>query len=89
MSLQAVAKLEISDRGAEVTRPKKFYKTGGSKTYIPKIFYTKTTYSLLLSEKFGGSATLSRPLKASPMITRGCLTTSKWLSAKPVRGLNH
>ncbi|MFS8018325.1 hypothetical protein Hanom_Chr15g01390751 [Helianthus anomalus] len=35
--------------------PKKFYRTGGSKTYIPKNFYTRTTYITLLSEKFGGS----------------------------------
>ncbi|MFS8012940.1 hypothetical protein Hanom_Chr14g01326931 [Helianthus anomalus] len=35
--------------------------------YIPKNFYTKTTYSPLLSEKFGGSTAPSRPLKASPM----------------------
>ncbi|MFS7957495.1 hypothetical protein Hanom_Chr07g00667011 [Helianthus anomalus] len=28
--------------------------TEGSKTYIPKNFYTKTTYITLLSEKFGG-----------------------------------
>ncbi|MFS8017279.1 hypothetical protein Hanom_Chr15g01378531 [Helianthus anomalus] len=62
-----VAKLEIYDRGAEVTGPKHFYKTGGSKTYIPKNFYAKTTYSPLLSEKFGGSAVPSHPLKASPM----------------------
>ncbi|MFS7921031.1 hypothetical protein Hanom_Chr03g00231831 [Helianthus anomalus] len=52
---------------AEVNGPKNFYKTGGPKTYIPKHFYTKTTYSPLLSEKFGGSAAPSRPLKASPM----------------------
>ncbi|MFS7921800.1 hypothetical protein Hanom_Chr03g00241211 [Helianthus anomalus] len=35
--------------------PKNFNRTGGSKTYIPKNFYTKTTYITLLSEKFGGS----------------------------------
>ncbi|MFS8025403.1 hypothetical protein Hanom_Chr16g01474551 [Helianthus anomalus] len=70
MCVRAVAKLEISDRGAEVTGPKNFYKTGGSKTYIPKNFYTKTTYSPLLSEKFGVSVAPSRPLKASPMCTR-------------------
>ncbi|MFS8008512.1 hypothetical protein Hanom_Chr14g01273671 [Helianthus anomalus] len=35
--------------------PKKFYRTGGSKTHIPKNFYTKATYITLLSEKFGGS----------------------------------
>ncbi|MFS8031292.1 hypothetical protein Hanom_Chr17g01544141 [Helianthus anomalus] len=44
--------------GAEVTGPKNFYKTKGSITDIPKNFYTKTTYSPLLSEKFGGSAAL-------------------------------
>ncbi|MFS7913571.1 hypothetical protein Hanom_Chr02g00143291 [Helianthus anomalus] len=64
---KGVAKLEISDREAEVTGSKNFYKTGGSKTYTPKNFYTKTTYSPLLNEKYGGSATPSRPLKASPM----------------------
>ncbi|MFS7955464.1 hypothetical protein Hanom_Chr07g00642971 [Helianthus anomalus] len=65
-----MAKLEISDQGAEVTRPKNFYKTGRSKMCIPKNFYTKTTYSPLLSEKFGGSPAPSRPLKASPMSPR-------------------
>ncbi|MFS7927423.1 hypothetical protein Hanom_Chr04g00308891 [Helianthus anomalus] len=30
---------------------------GGLKTYIPKNFYTKTTYITLLSEKFRGRAT--------------------------------
>ncbi|MFS7958684.1 hypothetical protein Hanom_Chr07g00681661 [Helianthus anomalus] len=56
-----MAKLEISNRGAEVTEPKNFYKTGGSKKYIPKNLYTKTTYSSLLSEKFRGLAVPSRP----------------------------
>ncbi|MFS8000738.1 hypothetical protein Hanom_Chr12g01181911 [Helianthus anomalus] len=28
---------------------------GGGGAYIPKKFYTKTTYITLLSEKFGGS----------------------------------
>ncbi|KAM0044610.1 putative delta(24)-sterol reductase [Helianthus debilis subsp. tardiflorus] len=51
--LVSVAKLEISDRG--------------SKTYIPKNFYTKTTCSPLLSEKFGGLAAPSRPHYPSPM----------------------
>ncbi|MFS7955031.1 hypothetical protein Hanom_Chr07g00637651 [Helianthus anomalus] len=64
---KGVVKLEISNREAEVTGSKNFYKNGGSKTYIPKKFYTKTTYSPLLSEKFGRSAAPSRPLKASPM----------------------
>ncbi|MFS7904164.1 hypothetical protein Hanom_Chr01g00032771 [Helianthus anomalus] len=31
------------------------HENGGSKTYIPKNFYTKTTYIILLSEKFRGS----------------------------------
>ncbi|MFS7928775.1 hypothetical protein Hanom_Chr04g00324701 [Helianthus anomalus] len=64
-----VAKLEISDLGVEDVYTKKFYKTGGggSKTYIPKNFYTKTTYSPLLSGKFRGSAVLSRPHKATPL----------------------
>ncbi|MFS7916892.1 hypothetical protein Hanom_Chr03g00182711 [Helianthus anomalus] len=57
----AVAKLEISDPGTEVIGPKNFYKTGGSKTYIPNNFYTKVTFSPLLSEKFGGSAAPSHP----------------------------
>ncbi|MFS7972775.1 hypothetical protein Hanom_Chr09g00848761 [Helianthus anomalus] len=66
LTLSSVAKLEISDRGSEVTGPKNFYKTGGSKTYIPKNCYMKTTYSPLLSEKFGRSAPLP-PLKSFPM----------------------
>ncbi|MFS7974790.1 hypothetical protein Hanom_Chr10g00872831 [Helianthus anomalus] len=40
---------------------------GGSKTYIPKNFYTKTTYITLLSEKFGGSDAPPRPLYTSPL----------------------
>ncbi|MFS7958105.1 hypothetical protein Hanom_Chr07g00674241 [Helianthus anomalus] len=47
--------------GGEKVYTKKFYRTGGSKRYIPKKFYTKTTYITLLSEKFGGSGT-PRPL---------------------------
>ncbi|MFS7928997.1 hypothetical protein Hanom_Chr04g00327401 [Helianthus anomalus] len=35
--------------------PKNFYRTGGSKTYIPKNFYTRTTYITLRCEKFRGS----------------------------------
>ncbi|MFS7925332.1 putative arsenical pump ATPase, ArsA/GET3 [Helianthus anomalus] len=53
--------LRFPTRGAEVTGPKNFYKTEGSKTYIPKNFYMKTTYSSLLSEKFGGSAAPPAP----------------------------
>ncbi|MFS7990891.1 hypothetical protein Hanom_Chr11g01064281 [Helianthus anomalus] len=64
----AVAKLEISDRMVENVYTRKFYKTGGLKTYIPKNFYTKTTYSPLLSEKFGGSAAPSNPHYAAPLI---------------------
>ncbi|KAM0026395.1 hypothetical protein Hdeb2414_s0020g00557761 [Helianthus debilis subsp. tardiflorus] len=41
--------------------------TGGSKTYIPKNFYTKTTYLTLLSEKFGGSGAPPRPFCTSPL----------------------
>ncbi|MFS7944047.1 hypothetical protein Hanom_Chr06g00507411 [Helianthus anomalus] len=63
-----VAKLEISDRRVENVYNKNFYKTEGSKTYTPKNFYTKTTYSPLLNEKFGGSAAPSRPHKATPLI---------------------
>ncbi|KAJ0623288.1 hypothetical protein HanIR_Chr01g0030161 [Helianthus annuus] len=33
----------------------------GSKTYIPKNLYTKTTYSPLTSEKFGGRPPLPPP----------------------------
>ncbi|MFS7979909.1 hypothetical protein Hanom_Chr10g00933241 [Helianthus anomalus] len=52
----AVAKLEISDKGSKTYIQKNFYRTRRSKTYIPKYFYTKTTYITLLSEKFGGSS---------------------------------
>ncbi|MFS7971419.1 hypothetical protein Hanom_Chr09g00832591 [Helianthus anomalus] len=45
---------------------KNFFRTGGSKTYIPKNFYTKTTYITLLSEKFGGRAPLPAPLNLRP-----------------------
>ncbi|MFS7927190.1 hypothetical protein Hanom_Chr04g00306041 [Helianthus anomalus] len=76
--LCAVAKFEISDRMTKVTEPKNFYKTGGSKTYIPKNFYMKTTYSLLLSKKFKGSTGPSRPLKASLMIMRITIITKKY-----------
>ncbi|MFS7963328.1 hypothetical protein Hanom_Chr08g00736781 [Helianthus anomalus] len=61
--------LRFSTGEAEIIGPKSFYKTGGLKTYIPKNFYTKTTYFPLLSEKFGGSAAPSRPLKALPMVS--------------------
>ncbi|MFS7918167.1 hypothetical protein Hanom_Chr03g00197621 [Helianthus anomalus] len=55
-------------RGRSKTyRPKNFYRTGGSKTYIPKNFYTKTTEITLMSEKFRGSGTPSRPFYTSPM----------------------
>ncbi|MFS8000551.1 hypothetical protein Hanom_Chr12g01179731 [Helianthus anomalus] len=46
--LPPVAKLEISDRGVE--------------NVYTQNFYTKTTYSPLLSEKFGGSDGRSPPL---------------------------
>ncbi|MFS8030956.1 hypothetical protein Hanom_Chr17g01540111 [Helianthus anomalus] len=42
--------------------------TRGLKTYIPKNFYTKTTYITLLSEKFWGSGAPSRPFYTSPVI---------------------
>ncbi|MFS8017227.1 hypothetical protein Hanom_Chr15g01377931 [Helianthus anomalus] len=58
---KGVAKFEISDREVEAAGSKNFNKTGGSHTYIPENFYTKTTYSPLLSEKYGGSAAPSRP----------------------------
>ncbi|MFS8006153.1 hypothetical protein Hanom_Chr14g01245921 [Helianthus anomalus] len=38
---------------------------GGSKTYLPKNFYTKTTYITLMSENFGG---VGCPFYASPLI---------------------
>ncbi|MFS8016217.1 hypothetical protein Hanom_Chr15g01365891 [Helianthus anomalus] len=47
--------------------PKNFLRTRGSKTYIPKNFYTKTTYITLLAEKFGGSGAPPGPFKASPL----------------------
>ncbi|MFS7986725.1 hypothetical protein Hanom_Chr11g01013671 [Helianthus anomalus] len=46
-------KLDNEDGGWKMYIPKKFYRTGGSKTNIPKNLYTKTTYIILLSEKFG------------------------------------
>ncbi|KAF5815091.1 putative GH3 family protein [Helianthus annuus] len=47
--IRTVAKLEISNRGgggseSYITK----YRTRGSKTYIPKTFYTKATYITLL-----------------------------------------
>ncbi|MFS7915843.1 putative ribosomal protein L9 [Helianthus anomalus] len=60
--------LKNSTEGSEVTGPKNsiyvffFYKTGGSKMYIPKKLYTKRTFITLLSEKFGGSG--PRPLES-------------------------
>ncbi|MFS7898403.1 hypothetical protein Hanom_Chr00s022573g01761821 [Helianthus anomalus] len=45
----------------------KFYRTRGPKTYIPKNFYSKTTYTTLLSEKFGGSGAPPRPFYTSPL----------------------
>ncbi|KAJ0532044.1 hypothetical protein HanIR_Chr09g0392371 [Helianthus annuus] len=49
---RTVAKLDNEDRG--------------SKTYIPKNFYTKTTYVTLLSEKFGGVGRPPPPPKLRP-----------------------
>ncbi|MFS7946119.1 hypothetical protein Hanom_Chr06g00532291 [Helianthus anomalus] len=69
-----MGKLEISDRGIKNVYTKNFYKTGGSKTYVPKNFYTKTTYIPLTNEKFGGSSTPTRPYKATPLDTKAlCL----------------
>ncbi|MFS7974965.1 hypothetical protein Hanom_Chr10g00874991 [Helianthus anomalus] len=65
-----MAKLEISDRGVENVYTKNFYKSGGSKTYIPKNFYMKTTYSPLLSEKFGGVGRPLPPTKSCAPETR-------------------
>ncbi|MFS8016632.1 hypothetical protein Hanom_Chr15g01370831 [Helianthus anomalus] len=67
ISSGAVAKLDPNDRGVENVYTKNFYRTGGSKTYIPKNFYTKTTYITLLLEKFGGSGAPPRPFYPSPM----------------------
>ncbi|MFS7898585.1 putative phosphodiesterase metallo-dependent phosphatase [Helianthus anomalus] len=39
----------------------------GSKTYVPKNFYTKTKYITLLIEKFGGSGAPPRPFYTSPL----------------------
>ncbi|MFS7932621.1 hypothetical protein Hanom_Chr04g00370071 [Helianthus anomalus] len=39
----------------------------GSKTYIPKNLYTKTTYITLLNEKFGGSDAPLRLFYTSPL----------------------
>ncbi|KAJ0895971.1 hypothetical protein HanRHA438_Chr08g0329241 [Helianthus annuus] len=58
--VHAVAKLDPNDRGGG---------GGGAKMYIPKNFYTKTTYITLLSEKFGGSGTPSRPFYTLPLCT--------------------
>ncbi|MFS8011893.1 hypothetical protein Hanom_Chr14g01314341 [Helianthus anomalus] len=62
----SVAKLEMSNQGMGIENvyTKNFYKTGGSKTYIPKNFYTKITCYPLLSEKFGASAA---PTKLRPI----------------------
>ncbi|MFS7958746.1 hypothetical protein Hanom_Chr08g00682351 [Helianthus anomalus] len=75
--------LKIFTGGSEVTEPKnsiqvkrKIYKTGGSKTYIPKKFYTKRTYITLLSEKFGGSGAPPGPLKATPLFTSSLVRVS-------------
>ncbi|MFS7981020.1 hypothetical protein Hanom_Chr10g00946001 [Helianthus anomalus] len=72
---EPVAKLENFHRGVGNHRTKKLYiskkklyKTGGSKTYIPKKFYMKRTYITLLSEKFGGSGAPPGPLKATPLV---------------------
>ncbi|MFS8007131.1 hypothetical protein Hanom_Chr14g01257391 [Helianthus anomalus] len=48
--------------------PKYFYQTKGSETYIPKNFYTKTTYSPLLSEEFGGSTAPPAPTIPRPWL---------------------
>ncbi|MFS8015620.1 hypothetical protein Hanom_Chr15g01358821 [Helianthus anomalus] len=58
--------------GSKTYITKNFYRIGGSKTYILKIIYTKTTYIILLSEKFGGSNT-----PPSPSILRHCLLVIK------------
>ncbi|MFS7929119.1 hypothetical protein Hanom_Chr04g00328761 [Helianthus anomalus] len=67
--------------GFENVYTKIFYKTEGSKTYMRKNFYTKTTYSPLTSEKFGGRpppqsyALASKALRSLYIGSRG-LTTS-------------
>ncbi|MFS7987854.1 hypothetical protein Hanom_Chr11g01027731 [Helianthus anomalus] len=67
VDLFLVAKLDLFERGSKTYIPKNFYRTGGLKTYIPKHLYTKTTYIILLSEKFGGSGAPPGTFKASPM----------------------
>ncbi|MFS7970570.1 hypothetical protein Hanom_Chr09g00822521 [Helianthus anomalus] len=66
---QAVAKLDLNDGGSKTYIPKIFYRNEGSKTYIPKNFYTKTIYITLLSEKSGGSGAPPRPFYTSPLVS--------------------
>ncbi|MFS7956620.1 hypothetical protein Hanom_Chr07g00656721 [Helianthus anomalus] len=61
--------LRFLTRRSKMYIPKNFYKTRGSKSCIPKKNYTKTTYSPLMSEKFGGAAAPSRPIEAAPLLT--------------------
>ncbi|MFS8021312.1 hypothetical protein Hanom_Chr16g01425911 [Helianthus anomalus] len=51
--------------------------------YVPKNFYTKTTYSPLLSEKFGG-----RPPPPTPKELRPC-TEMLWAAIFPIRDTVH
>ncbi|MFS7898885.1 hypothetical protein Hanom_Chr17g01571651 [Helianthus anomalus] len=61
--------LKFSSGGRKCIILKNLYRIGGSKAYIPKNFYTKTTCTTLLSEKFGGSGAPPGPLNATPLIT--------------------
>ncbi|MFS7965984.1 hypothetical protein Hanom_Chr09g00768521 [Helianthus anomalus] len=68
-----MAKLDISDRGVENVYTKNFYKTGGSKTYIPKKIYTKTHTLHYRAKSSGGRPpppAPSRPHKATPLQSR-------------------
>ncbi|MFS7945205.1 hypothetical protein Hanom_Chr15g01395271 [Helianthus anomalus] len=51
--------------------PKNFYRTGGSKTYIPKNFFTKTTYLILTTVRKSSRVEPPRHFKAAPMSQYG------------------
>ncbi|MFS7973754.1 hypothetical protein Hanom_Chr09g00860401 [Helianthus anomalus] len=90
-TIPTVAKFEPNDGGVENVYTKKIYRTGGSKTYIPKKFYTKTTYITLLSEKFGGSSAPLRPFYTSPLHSGwlvGVLNVGVWTMRTRGKGQN-
>ncbi|MFS7988812.1 hypothetical protein Hanom_Chr11g01039261 [Helianthus anomalus] len=60
--------LKFFTGGSKTYIPKIFYRTGGVEKYRPKNFYTKTMYITLLAEKFGGSDVPPGPFKASPLL---------------------